>query len=71
MKASNPKHDTRPALPGDLVWTVIRADAEDMVRREPALASFVYATVLSHATLEDAVIYRTAQRLDHPDVPAI
>lgn len=53
----------------DPVWERVRGEAEAIVAEEPALASFVYATVLSHATLEDAIVHRLAQRLDHSDVP--
>lgn len=53
----------------DPVWARVRAEAEAIVSEEPALASFAYATILSHSTLEDAVIHRLAQRLDHADVP--
>lgn len=53
----------------DPVWARVRSEAEIIVNEEPALASFVYATILSHTTLEDAVIHRLAQRLDHADVP--
>ena len=40
------------------------------MRSEPALAGFVYATILSKDRLEDAVCHRLAQRLDHSDVDA-
>jgi serine O-acetyltransferase len=36
-----------------------------VVRREPELATFIYSTILHHETLEAAVIYRVAERLDH------
>jgi len=52
----------------DPVWTQIRAESERLVDSEPALASFVYASVLSHARLEDVVINRVAAHLDHGDV---
>jgi serine O-acetyltransferase len=49
----------------DPIWHTVRAEAETMAAREPALASFVWETVLNHQTLEDAVIHRIAERLDH------
>jgi serine O-acetyltransferase len=52
----------------DPVWTRIRQEAEDVVRREPELASFIYASVLRHDTLEGAVVHRLAERLNHADV---
>jgi serine O-acetyltransferase len=60
------QHQTKPALSKlDPVWSRIRAEAEEIVRREPELASFIYATVLHHDSLEAAVIHRLAERLDH------
>jgi serine O-acetyltransferase len=49
----------------DPIWDRIRLEAEDIVRREPELASFIYSTVLKHSRLEDAVIHRIAERMDH------
>ena len=50
----------------DPVWSAVRADAEEIMRVEPAMASFVYATVLNQTRLEDAVAHRVAQRIgDH------
>jgi serine O-acetyltransferase len=54
----------------DPVWARIRHEAEDIVRREPELATFIYSTILHHDRLEAAVVHRIAQRLDHPDVSA-
>ena len=52
----------------DPVWTRIRNEAEEAVRREPELASFIYSSILHHDTLEHAVVHRIAERLDHADV---
>ena len=49
----------------DPVWSRIRDEAEDIVRREPELATFIYSTVLHHDRLEAAVVHRIAERLDH------
>jgi serine O-acetyltransferase len=54
----------------DPIWTELRREAEEAVRAEPALAGFIYATVLSKDCLEDAVCHRLAQRLNHSDVDA-
>lgn len=54
----------------DPTWARIRAEAEDVVRREPEMASFVVATVLNQERLEQAVAQRLASRLDHEDVSA-
>ena len=54
----------------DPVWTQIRREAEEIARREPELATFIYSTVLHHDTLEAAVVHRVAERLDSPEVSA-
>src|SRR5512145_910058 len=54
----------------DPIWTEVRREAEEVVRTEPALAGFIYATILSKDRLEDAVCHRLAQRLNHSDVDA-
>jgi serine O-acetyltransferase len=52
----------------DPVWARVRREGEDTVRREPELATFIYSTILHHETLEAAIVYRLADRLDHPAV---
>jgi serine O-acetyltransferase len=54
----------------DPIWTEIRNEAEAAMAAEPALGSFIFATVLSHERLEDAVAHRLSQRLNHSDVDA-
>ena len=50
----------------DPVWQRIRDEAEQVVRAEPVLSSFIYSTILSHKRLEGAVIHRLVDRLDNP-----
>jgi serine O-acetyltransferase len=54
----------------DPVWARIRGEAEEIARREPALAGFIWSSVLQHGSLEASVIHRIAWRLDHTDLPA-
>src|SRR5690606_29125691 len=54
----------------DPIWSRIRTEAESLMANEPALGSFVFATIVSQASLEDDVVQRLAQRLDHSDVDA-
>jgi serine O-acetyltransferase len=54
----------------DPVWTRIRDEAEEVARREPEIATFLYSSVLHHDTLEAAVVNRVAERLDHTDLSA-
>ena len=59
----NPQGGRLAAL--DPVWDRIRGEAEDIVRREPELASFIYSNVLHHDGLENLVVHRLSERLDH------
>jgi serine O-acetyltransferase len=52
----------------DPAWARIRREAEVVVRQEPELSSFIYSSVLHHDNLEQVVVHRIAQRLDHSDV---
>ena len=54
----------------DPVWDQIRAEAEDVTRREPELTAFIFANILNHSQLEHSVCHRLAQRLGHDDVDA-
>ena len=65
------QHKSRPVLDTvDPVWTRIRREAEEVARREPEIARFIYSNVLHHDTLEAAIVQRIAERLDHPACPA-
>ena len=52
----------------DPVWSRVRSEAEDIARREPELATFIYENVLHHDTLEAAVVHRVSERLGNADV---
>jgi serine O-acetyltransferase len=54
----------------DPIWFEVKREAEEIIRAEPAMASFVFGTVLNHNRLEDAIIDRIAQRLDNHVVSA-
>lgn len=54
----------------DPIWSTLRDEAEAAVAAEPALTGFIYSTVTSHGTLEEAICHRIAQRLGHADVDA-
>src|SRR3954463_14587748 len=49
----------------DPIWDHVRREAEEIVRHEPELATFIYSTVLHHERLEESVVHRVAERLDH------
>jgi serine O-acetyltransferase len=56
--------------PVDPIWRAIRDEAAEAAERDPLLAAFLYATILNQESLEDAVIHRLAERLDHQDIGA-
>lgn len=65
------KANAKPRIQSvDPIWAAIREEAEAAITAEPALGGFIFATVLSHDRLEDAVSHRLAQRLNHSDVDA-
>jgi serine O-acetyltransferase len=63
MHQINPQGGKLASL--DPIWDRVRGEAEDIVRREPELATFIYSTVLHLERLEDSVVHRLADRLDH------
>jgi serine O-acetyltransferase len=67
VRVSEPNDSLRQVDP---VWFEIRREAEAIVAADPAMASFVYATVLNHERLEAAVIHRIAERLGNAVVSA-
>ncbi|WP_020185527.1 serine O-acetyltransferase [Methylopila sp. 73B] len=52
----------------DPVWARVRSEAEEALRREPELASFLIATVINQEKLEQAIGHRIASRLGHEDL---
>jgi len=55
----------------DGFWKQIHAEARLEAEREPVLVSFLHATVLRHATLEEGLSVILANKLQTPEVPAI
>jgi serine O-acetyltransferase len=53
----------------DPIWSALREQAETLAEREPALASFVHATVLKHDRLENALSYHLAKKIGSEDLP--
>ena len=54
MAVPRPSSIRNPTLAAlDPIWAHVRQEAEDIVRREPELATFIYSTVLHHERLED------------------
>ena len=54
----------------DPMWEAICAEIEEEAKREPMLASFLYATVLNHKSIEDALSFQLAGKLEGHTLPA-
>ncbi len=52
----------------DPIWSALREQAETIIEREPALASFVHATVLKHDRLEEVLSYHLANKIGSDDL---
>ncbi len=68
MTSVNLKNEQTPKV--DPVWEAIREEAEAVVAKEPMMSSFIYNTILNQHSLEDAVIFRIAERLHNRDFSA-
>lgn len=55
----------------DPVWSRIRIEAEEIIAREPLMASLVHAVILQAKTLDGAISYRLSQKLATGDMPQI
>lgn len=58
-------------LSTDQTWSRMRLEASTAAAREPALASFLHATILNHSTFEAALSYRLAQKLSDSEMNAM
>jgi serine O-acetyltransferase len=63
MSVQNPRSAGEALQSVDPIWFEVQRAAEAIVQADPAMASFVYATVLNHDRLEDAIVHRISQRL--------
>jgi serine O-acetyltransferase len=55
----------------DPIWDTLKQEAQTAADSDPVLSTFLYSTVINHKTLEDCVIYRISERLDHADMPSV
>jgi len=55
----------------DPLWQAIRAETALEANKEPILASFLHATILNHDTLEAALSFHLAHKLDSPTASAL
>lgn len=57
------------ARDSELLWLTIREEVREFSEREPALASYYYANILSHPSLASALSFHLATRLGCDSVP--
>ena len=69
MVATNELRASEKLKAMDPIWDSLREEARVAAEVEPLLAAFLYSTVLNHRSLEESVIHRVCERLDHPDGP--
>ncbi|GLT82543.1 hypothetical protein SLE2022_009070 [Rubroshorea leprosula] len=55
---------------GDPIWDAVREEAKLEAEKEPILSSFLYASILSHDCLEQALAFVLANRLQNPTLLA-
>jgi serine O-acetyltransferase len=55
----------------DPLWKTIRREVEGVAAGEPVLASFLHASILNHKSLEDALAFILAGKLESPVLPAM
>ena len=57
--------------PTDRIWSMIKTTTAEQAEQEPILASFLHATILNHVSLEDALSFHLANKLDTPTASAL
>ena len=53
------------------IWRQLRAEAKDVVRKEPLLASYVFACVLNHRDLASSLSFILANKLSDDVMPVV
>jgi len=71
MGARNEVRQKEPVTSVDPIWDTLREEAHAAIQQDPLLAAFLYSTVLNHRSLEECVVHRICERLDHPDLQAV
>jgi serine O-acetyltransferase len=70
MVARNDMRPTGTVKIMDPIWDSLQEEARVAAQQDPLLAAFLYSTIINQRSLEDSVIYRICERLDHPDLQA-
>ncbi|XP_061346056.1 serine acetyltransferase 2-like [Gastrolobium bilobum] len=71
MGIPDPDPDPGSVLDGsDPIWDAVREEAKLEAEKEPVLSIFLYASILSHDCLEQALAFVVANRLQNPTLLA-
>ena len=65
------KTSGKTSTKSDDLWETILTEARSEAEKEPALASFINATILAHSTLENALSFHLANKLGTPTLSAL
>lgn len=71
MSNSETLPDNIVSLNGDQTWSRMRVEATTAAAGEPALASFLHATILNHKSFTRALSFRLAQKLAEREMNAM
>ncbi len=55
----------------DPIWGSLQNEARAAAAQDTLLSAFFYSTILNHHSLEECVIYRICELLDHPDMQSV
>lgn len=55
----------------DEIWQELKKEAQEVIQQEPLLASYVYACVLNHDSLESALSFILATKLSDDVMPVV
>ncbi len=64
-------HFSSPAVDNSQIWAQVCDEVCAQIDCEPALASFLFTTVLAHSGIEGSLSYILASNLDSPTMPAL
>jgi serine O-acetyltransferase len=70
-KPETPENRTMNTTDKDPLWEAIQQEATEFSQREPMLASFFYATILNHKSLEEALSFILASKLESATLPSV
>ena len=55
----------------DQIWLQLKTEAQEVIQKEPLLASYVYACVLNHSSLQSALSFILANKLSDDVMPVV